>query len=72
MSIVLTTVNQQNDRDESGDGNNTALCENAAGIAISGVSQSNTASNSSTADQTNEALFSQTVNQQNDCDESGR
>ena len=71
QATLAQTVNQQNDCDESGNGNNTAICGGAAGTLISGVSQSNTASNSSTADQTNEALFSQTVNQHNDCDESG-
>ena len=66
------TVNQQNDCDESGNGNNTAICGGAAGtLHLWCPPILNTASNSSTADQTNEALFSQTVNQHNDCDESG-
>jgi len=62
-------ANQQNDCDEAGSNDNFITCSNVAGGAILGLSQSNTALDSSVANQANEASLSQIANQEIDCDE---
>ena len=70
-ALYLQSSIQQNDCDKSGVGNNTVFCKNDISHLISESSQSNIASGSSTADQSNKALYLQSSIQQNDCDKSG-
>jgi hypothetical protein len=70
-ATVSQTVDQQTSCNESGPGDNNAMCQNSADNLIGPLTQTDTATGNGNFNQGNNAKVKQIADQQNKCDQSG-